>query len=789
MNNYIKSYLNPDTGKAQYRSIGSAIKANGERRIGGYLIRFTNSNDPDLHGEYFDKQTNFWLKEHPIEGRPVLIDHAFDDKFKSIPVGIIDFIREDEIGLWIEAKLHEREQYEEYVQEWRNRKFIDLKDDEIGQLANGIERAVKAFFDTGKAQWSSGALPQSVEVNSGHIDSWATIEATAVMTPAEPDGTQITSVKTALDQLSNILNRIQPSQQAQRGDTGHDSVQADVEPAPGAKPDKPKLSEIETQTGDNIMPTALELAQALVEALQAQAEEMGVSEEEAPELAKEVVQELVAETEAKAEGDEEEEDMMDEEEQAKGLAQRAYQLLTEKIAKRAKAASAAKGTLDALHREWQKAQQSTIVPVRPYNGNQRNGRIEMATKYRNWNAEDFSFALTIAQLSANTSMPMKIDVDQKFYREFADKAESAYNKGLITLDNNAIKGINAIKADELDYSTQAGFGDEWVFTAWSEQIWDKPRLDNVVVPAFSQIEMPSNPYEYPVESTDPSVFFVAETTDETQLGRNDSSAALPDTKVGTGKVQFNAKKHAIRVTISAELEEDSIARLMPKFREQTQRVMMDSHDKSVLVGDTSASGNINLDGGTPGATTNYMAYDGLVHQALVTATTNALDAGGAAPTLSHIRSLRALLGNAEGWNPTNLALFCDFSTYMKLLSVDAVVTLDKFGPNATVVNGTLGMIDGINVFVSDQMPLADTDGKVTSGGNVTNTGRLALVHKPTWFIGYRRRVAQYLNYLPFADSWELVMTMRTALTARTYNSSGAQQSTDDSVAVLYNIGI
>ncbi|MGV2437514.1 MAG UNVERIFIED_CONTAM: hypothetical protein LVT10_23585 [Anaerolineae bacterium] len=54
-----------------------------------------------------------------------------------------------------------------------------------------------------------------------------------------------------------------------------------------------------------------------------------------------------------------------------------------------------------------------------------------------------------------------------------------------------------------------GFGDEWVADLWSAQVWSRARLDNVILPLFPSIEMPSNPFELPAESTDPTVYYVA----------------------------------------------------------------------------------------------------------------------------------------------------------------------------------------------------------------------------------------------------------------------------------------
>ena len=56
---------------------------------------------------------------------------------------------------------------------------------------------------------------------------------------------------------------------------------------------------------------------------------------------------------------------------------------------------------------------------------------------------------------------------------------------------------------------------------------------------------------------------------------------------------------------------------------------------------------------------------------------------------------------------------CDINTFIRSLSVDNFRTLDKFGPQATVLTGQLGSVEGIPVIVSEQMALADADGKVT----------------------------------------------------------------------------
>ena len=118
-----------------------------------------------------------------------------------------------------------------------------------------------------------------------------------------------------------------------------------------------------------------------------------------------------------------------------------------------------------------------------------------------------------------------------------------------------------------------------------------------------------------------------ETSDESQLSLG-SGNPIPDSKVGSGKVQLNAKKLALRVGFSSELVEDAVVPVLNIYREQAVRAITDSIDYVLLNGDTATSGNVNKDGGTPGSTDRYMAFDGLRKLPLVTTTANGVDASG-----------------------------------------------------------------------------------------------------------------------------------------------------------------
>jgi len=341
-------------------------------------------------------------------------------------------------------------------------------------------------------------------------------------------------------------------------------------------------------------------------------------------------------------------------------------------------------------------------------------------------------------------------------------------------------GLSAIKSDELSYSTQTGFGDEWVPELWSQQIWEKARQDNVILPLFRNIAMPSNPFDLPIEGTDPTVYFVPETTNENQLVLTGNNS-IPDSKIGSGKVQLAAKKLALRVGFSSELVEDAIIPVLNIYREQAMRAIADSIDFLLLNGDdeTGSTGNINTDDAAATGTDRFLAFDGLRKLPLVTNTANAVDMGNAAPTLAKMRETRFAMETKYSARPNDLAWIVDGGTYAQLLSLSEFLTMDKAGPLATAQTGQIGFIDGIPVYISAEMPLTMADGKINTQTGTNDRGTALCVYRPGWFVGYRRKIAVNVDYIPYYDSYQMTATVRIAFV--NFNT--------DVASALYNISL
>ncbi len=326
----------------------------------------------------------------------------------------------------------------------------------------------------------------------------------------------------------------------------------------------------------------------------------------------------------------------------------------------------------------------------------------------------------------------------------------------LTQSGEMLTAVKTPVTGDLSATIVTGYGDDWVPELWSREIWQKARQDNVILPLFRSIEMPSNPFELPIEGTDPTVYYVPETKDNDQL-TFDTGSAIPDSKIGSGKVQLNAKKLALRVGFSAELVEDAVVPVLNIYREQAMRAIADSIDYVLLNGDTQTNTS-NINGGGAALATNHraLAFNGLRKSGL---DEDYLQASSSF-SLAELRTTRFKLPPRYAARPNDLAWVVDSSTYSKMLGLSEFLTMEKAGANATAQTGQIGFIDGAPVLVSAEMPMTNLEGVVAATGNTKGTA--LCVYRPGWFVGYRRRIAVSVDYLPYYDSYQLTATVRLA---------------------------
>ena len=323
-------------------------------------------------------------------------------------------------------------------------------------------------------------------------------------------------------------------------------------------------------------------------------------------------------------------------------------------------------------------------------------------------------------------------------------------------------------------SVKAGAGDELTFTGETSEMWRDVHLATSVVSLFGSIMMPTDPFQIPYDFGDVNWY------------RGTPNVAPTSSTPGTGRQTLTAAGLAAMIGWSYDLDEDAVIAVLPELRATLIRNAAEVLDDVVLNGDISDDAtNINADGATAGSLSgsagqdHYLVFDGLIHIPLVD-NTGQRNNHNAAVSDDMFNEVRAKLGK-YGVRPSECAFVMDVNTYIRALSIENFRTVEKLGPNATLLTGQLGDIEGIPVIVSEQMLLADTDGKVSSGGNGADTGRVLVVNRNMYRLGFKRDLMIESERDIQKQQTVLVASMRVAFEGRMDNAS------DTAVALQYNI--
>lgn len=294
-------------------------------------------------------------------------------------------------------------------------------------------------------------------------------------------------------------------------------------------------------------------------------------------------------------------------------------------------------------------------------------------------------------------------------------------------------------------------GGAWVPTGFSDQLIEKIVLELKVGALFETLVMPTNPYVIPIELADISSSISAENTADSGQTNVDiqSGASL------TGGVTLTAKAHVTEMLMSKEVQEDSIIPIMPLVERRLVRALSRGREDFMVNGDTSGT---HMDTDTTGTTNRRKAFQGLRAAGYLNGYTTDLST----LTFANALAQRAAMG-VYGVAPAQLAYVTSMRGYIKLLtSGDEVITLEKYGPNATILTGELAKWGGIPVIVSEffRQDLASTG---IYGAAQTKSG-IILVHRGSQLVGVRRDVETQVLVEKYAEARQdaLLVTERVA---------------------------
>ena len=322
-------------------------------------------------------------------------------------------------------------------------------------------------------------------------------------------------------------------------------------------------------------------------------------------------------------------------------------------------------------------------------------------------------------------------------------------------------------------STTAGAGGELVPKEEARQLWNDINVETSVASLFETVNMPSNPFDVPLQLGDVNWY------------PGTANLAATGTDLATAKQTLTAHELVGMVPWAYELDEDAVIAMMAEVRATLLRNAAQALDDVALNADTSMTGNLNADGTTlsntiPGYAHFLVGFDGLVHLPLVDNTGQANNHG-AAVSYDMFNEIRSKLGK-YGVRPSELAFVMDVGAFIRAQSIAEFRTLDKLGPQATVLTGQLGAVEGVPVIVSEQLKRAASNGKVSTTPANNATGRLLVVNRTQWRKGFRRELLIETERDIQKRQNVMVVSMRVAFAERT----GAR-STATHTALQYNI--
>lgn len=242
----------------------------------------------------------------------------------------------------------------------------------------------------------------------------------------------------------------------------------------------------------------------------------------------------------------------------------------------------------------------------------------------------------------------------------------------------------------------------WQPTVFSTRIIEKVRLALVVSALHPRINMPFDPYKFPIEGNDAFMYTVNEQGDyDADL---DATKRVPVgiTQTGATNLTLASVKVGSRVTLSNEADEDAFLPVMSMLEDNIVRAMARGSDNVVVNGDTAGTFD------TAGYVTadQRKAWDG--YRKMVNGLTSKVANPGGTSTIdiAQIRAVRQNMGK-YAISPSDVVIICGPVGYVKLLSLrdgnnpSPVMTLEKYGPDATIRTGELGRVDGIPIIVSE----------------------------------------------------------------------------------------
>lgn len=274
-------------------------------------------------------------------------------------------------------------------------------------------------------------------------------------------------------------------------------------------------------------------------------------------------------------------------------------------------------------------------------------------------------------------------------------------------------------------STSAGQGGDFLPTPLATEFINHVYDQNFLRQAFTVVPMATKTRDYPKILGGTKVYY-----------QSTEGGAANSTNLNTGTIRLEAKKFMSRMDASEEVLEDAQNDMQSIIREHFAATLAAAEEESMIQGDTAHSPSTAVEANATESTwytkDHRFAFNGLLTLsgdiagsiALDTRAANRVNASGADMATALVRQAMFNLGK-YGRVMSNLVLILNPWSANQLLDDSKLVTLEKYGPNATIFTGEFGKLYG-KVAVINSAYCTDGYGVLT--------------HKSNPVIGDRRRV-------------------------------------------------
>lgn len=318
----------------------------------------------------------------------------------------------------------------------------------------------------------------------------------------------------------------------------------------------------------------------------------------------------------------------------------------------------------------------------------------------------------------------------------------------------------------MDSDTSAE-GTEWIPTGIGASVHEKVRAMGKVAPLFQTVPLPTAPWKWPIEGADLTAYRVPEPTSDTATKVTASTA-------GSVAVTFDPEIFGVRSLWSKTLDADSAVAIAAYHQRKVIQAFADAREKAIIDGDTDGT---HQDSDVGASTTDARtAWDGLRKKALAQTVVTA--------TTTSVANLLALRKGMTKWgvNPADLAYIVGVSAAHALLADTNLLTVDKFGPNATILNGQIGAVAGVPVVVSEWVREDLNASGVYDGITVTKTFNLC-VNRNEWAMGTRMA----LDFKIYDELYSETFQRMILGFSREDFQSIASAATNEDTAISFNV--